>query len=256
MVAIMDRETLGRWWPILRLAFIVGFQPSRRNMLHWASWVLTLGLEITLVLVLRDGDIYGWEQNLTRLLQRIPTHETYLSAINFFTNTLSLPFLALFAVIVTAVYLRGRRLDAALFLLTFPLHVLSQFPKALIDRPRPSSAFEGIEGVGGFQSFPSGHAEFVVSFWGFLAVVVWSRLEHHWQRVAVIAAWLGLALTTGMLRIAMGRHWPVDIFASYIFGLGILSGLIWLRRSIRIAIVTINYDDPEPHDTSFQNQEP
>jgi membrane-associated phospholipid phosphatase len=217
--------------------------------------VFALGLEFLLIALLHDGHIYDWERALTRLLQRLPTSEDFLRAINFLTNTLSLEFLALFTMVLAMVYLLGWRLDAWLLLLTFPLHVLAQFPKALIDRPRPSPAYEGIEGVGGFQSFPSGHAEFVITFWGFLAIVACAHLVRRWQRIVVLVAWLVLALTTGVLRIAMGRHWPIDVFASYLIGLGILSGLVWLRRSLRIAIVTNDYRRPTPDAGSAQVQE-
>lgn len=251
------RAPTTRWWlDVGRLALIFGFQPNRRNVLHWLSWAFALGLEFALIGLLRDGRVYLWEIDLTRLLQRLPTRDVYLTWINVLTNTLSMEFLLLFAAIVTTVFLLGQRLDALLLLVTFPVHVLAQFPKALIDRPRPSPAFDGIEGVGGVQSFPSGHAEFVISFWGFLTLLAWLHLKERWQRIAFVSFWIALALLTGLLRIAMGRHWPIDIFASYIFGFGILSGLIWLRRSIRLAIATVDLQTSEQHANKHHDQEP
>ena len=38
-------------------------------------------------------------------------------------------------------------------------------------------------------------------------------------------------IVTGFGRIAEGRHWPLDVIASYIIGLGLLSGLIWLHSA-------------------------
>lgn len=228
-----------RWWAVLREAARVGFQPTHRNLLHWMSWIFALELELVLVFILRGGDIYLWELDVTRFIQDLPVPRTIIDVAHFLTNTLSLPFLILFTVIVAVVFGLGFRLDAGLLLLTFPLHVLAQFPKALIDRPRPSDAFLSIEGPGGSQSFPSGHAEFVMSFYGFLTYLVVQRLDRRWQQVAVVAAWGLLVFATGFGRIALGRHWPLDIIASYVFGLGILSGLVWLRWSLRQAIDTI-----------------
>ena len=117
-------------------------------------------------------------------------------------------------------------------LLSFPLHIAAQFPKAIVDRERPSALFEGIEGVGGPQSFPSGHSEYVVTFYGLLAYLVVRRLRARWQRALVLGAWIAFVLATGFGRVAEGRHWPVDVLASYAIGLGLLSGLVWLHTAI------------------------
>jgi membrane-associated phospholipid phosphatase len=221
-----------RWIAFFRAVLAAGFEPTRRNVLHWLSWAFALSVELALVLILREGVIYAWEQDLTRFMQQLPGRYHLFTVMDFLTNTLSVPFAILFFAIVLAVFRTGYRINASLLLLTFPLHVLAQFPKALIDRPRPSEAFPGIDGVGGFRSFPSGHAEFVISFYGFLAFIIVQRLERRWQRVAVIVAWLALALATGLGRIATGRHWPIDIAASYLIGAGLLSGLIWLQWAV------------------------
>lgn len=233
-IAIRQSVPVARlhWTVFLRAVLAAGFEPARRNVLHWLSWAFALGVELALVLILREGVIYAWEQDLTRFMQQLPGRYQLFTVMDFLTNTLSIPFAILFVAIVLAVFRAGFRINAGLLLLTFPLHVLAQFPKALVDRPRPSEAFPGIDGVGGFRSFPSGHAEFVVSFYGFLAFIIVQRLERRWQRAAVVVAWLVLALATGLGRIATGRHWPIDIAASYLIGAGLLSGLIWLQWAV------------------------
>lgn len=218
-----------------REALSFAVRPTRRNLLHWASWVLALGVELVLVVVLRNGRIFGWEQTIARELQGVPGKAVVFDVSSTLTNTLSVPFLAIFLVIVAVALLLGHRAAAVLLLLTFPLHVLSQFPKALVARPRPSAEFEGIEGVGGLQSFPSGHAEYVVTFYGFLAYLLMLRVNGHWPRVAILAGWVALVLATGFGRVALGRHWPLDVLASYLIGLGLLSGMIWLHSAFRHA---------------------
>jgi membrane-associated phospholipid phosphatase len=219
----------------MRDAFHYAFLPTRRNLLHWASWAITLGIELALMIVLRSGHIYTWEQRLTRRFQDVPGKGLVFDVTSTLTNTLSLPFLVLFLVIVLIVFRLQHPGAAALLLLSFPLHVLAQFPKALIDRPRPSDAFAGIEGVGGFRSFPSGHSEYVVTFFGFLAYLIMLHLSDRRQRITVFVCWLALALGTGFGRVAEGRHWPLDVLASYVVGLGLLSGLIWLHSAFRRA---------------------
>jgi undecaprenyl-diphosphatase len=211
------------------------FTPTRRNLLHWTSWAISLAAVLTFVVVLQDGQVYGWEQTVAREFQDVPHTRASFEISSTLTNSLTLPFAA-FILLLAALFIYIRHPGAAaLVLLTFPLHVLANFPKAIVDRPRPSEAFEGIEGVGGFQSFPSGHSEFVITFWGFLAYFAMVHLPAAWQRWAVFSGWVLLVLTTGFGRISEGRHWPLDVLFGYIVGLGALSGIIWLHSAFRHA---------------------
>lgn len=219
------------------------FEPTRRNVLHWASWVAALGFEVAVLAVLRTGEVFAWEQSMTRAFQEVAFAEPVFEVTSTLTNTLSVPFAALFIAIVAAAWIAGERRAAFLLALSFPLHVLAQFPKAFVDRPRPSPAFEGIEGVGGLQSFPSGHAEYVVAFYGFIALLLWRRCRGRWARVAILLGWSGFVLATGFGRIAAGRHWPLDVLTSYVVGAGLLSGLIWLDSALRGPPPS---SDPEP----------
>lgn len=194
---------------------------------------MALGIELALMAVLWDGRIFGWEQEIARQFQDVPGKRIVFDITSTATNTLSLPFLLIFLVIISIALLRGHRGAAALLLLTFPLHVLAQFPKALVDRPRPSSAFEGIAGVGGSQSFPSGHSEYVVTFYGFIAYLLMLHFTGQWTRAAIFVTWLVFTLATGFGRVALGRHWPLDVLTSYLIGLGLLSGMIWLHSAFR-----------------------
>lgn len=224
-----------RGWALARVAARHGFATTPRNIFHWCSWGVALASEFYLMVALRSGHIAGWEVALTRRLQSVPAADPVFAISSTLTNTLSLPFALLFLAILGAVWMSGRRLEAALLALSFPLHVLVQFPKALIDRPRPPAGIDGIEGVGGLQSFPSGHAEYVITFYGFIAFMFLLRFTGRRSRVAILSAWVAFVLATGFGRIAAGRHWPVDVLASYLVGLGLLSGLIWLHSALRAA---------------------
>lgn len=217
----------------MREAVYFAFRPTRRNLLHWASWALALGVELALVVLLQNGRIFGWEKEITRRLQDVPGKRLVFDVTSTLTNTISVPFALIFLTIVLFVLFLGHRGAAVLLLLTFPLHVLVQFPKALVDRPRPSPVFDGIEGVGGLQSFPSGHAEYVVTFYGFIAYLLMLHLKSRPARVAIFVAWLAFVLATGFGRVALGRHWPLDVLTSYLIGLGLLSGMIWLHSAFR-----------------------
>lgn len=213
----------------------IALRPDRRNLLHWSSWAFALGFELAMVAVLWGGHIYGWEQSVARAFQNVPGHWGLYLVTSTLTNTLSIPYGLLFIAIVAFVFSRGERAGAVILLLSFPLHVLSQFPKFFMERPRPSSEFEGISGIGGMNSFPSGHSEYVITFYGFLAYLLILRLPAGAQRFAVAAGFVAFALATGFGRIASGRHWPMDVLTSYVIGLGLLSGLVWLHSAWRRA---------------------
>ncbi|MBK6561148.1 phosphatase PAP2 family protein [Candidatus Amarobacter glycogenicus] len=215
----------------VRLAVV----PSRRNRLLWACSMVAFGFQAMSVLVLEDGHIFEWEVHTTRILQRIPARYEVFDLAFWLTNTIAWEFIPIFGAAFGVAWLLNQRDAALLLLLSFPLHVFAQWPKAVIDRPRPPAGHHAIEGVGGFQSFPSGHAEFVITFWGFLAYLVVTHSRSTRVRLAVTMAWTVLAIATGVGRIAIGRHWPMDVLVSYVVGFGLLSGLIWLYSAIRAA---------------------
>jgi undecaprenyl-diphosphatase len=220
-------------------ALRAAFRPTHRNVAHWASWAVTLTALLTITLLLMDGDVYGWEVDVTREIQSWD-YPQWLFRITseHLTDPMSHIGAGIFLGISGWLWFSGRRVEAFIVLLIFPLHVLANFPKALVERDRPSDVIDGIAGVGGGKSFPSGHAEYAISFYGFLVFLALLELRLGWQRAALVAAWLAFALLCGVGRIADGRHWPLDVLASYVTGVGLLSGLTWLYVALRPLGVT------------------
>jgi hypothetical protein len=82
----------------------------------------------------------------------------------------------------------------------------------LIARPRPAGA-RLLLGQPSTGSFPSGHAVLVVA----AATVLWtSDLPRRWRVAAAVLA-AGVALS----RVAVGHHWPSDVLAGGLLGLGV-----------------------------------
>jgi undecaprenyl-diphosphatase len=109
----------------------------------------------------------------------------------------------------------------ALLLGVFALHYLLISPKLFITAYRPSPEF-GVQGAGGLESFPSGHVQWAVSFYGFLAYLGW-RVAPQRLRLPLVLTYATVVLATILGRIELGRHWPLDTLA------GVLVGLIALR---------------------------
>lgn len=208
--------------------------PSRRNLLHWLSWVLTLSVVLILTFVLAGGQVYSWEREVVRRVQEADFPAWVFSITsNRFTDAYDGVLITVLA--ASALWFLRHRLEAALVAFVFPLHVVGNFPKAIVARERPSELFEGIVGVGTGKSFPSGHAEFAVTFFGFLAYLLLIHVRGRVQRAAVILAWLVFAVLVGLGRVDEGRHWPLDVLTGYVVGIGLLSGLIWLHTALRRA---------------------
>ncbi len=218
---------------LLRDAFHLAVTPSRRNLLHWLSWAVTLAILLSATAILSGGQIYGWEQDVTREFQAwdYPEWAFRITSSNLIDPMSWQGGLVMASAFVLLLLLR-HRVEAALVVLIFPLHVLGNFPKAIVERERPSEMFDGIFGVGGNMSFPSGHAESAVTFFGFLTFVALMHLSGRVRRTGIVLLWLGFAILVGFGRIAHGHHWPLDVLTSYVVGTGLLSGLIWLHTGL------------------------
>lgn len=112
----------------------------------------------------------------------------------------------------------------ALLVAVFALHFVTISPKLFVTAYRPSPAF-GVEGAGGLHSFPSGHVQWTVSFYGFLAYLAW-RVAPERLRVVILPTYAAAVVATMLGRIEQGRHWPLDTVG------GVLAGLIALRLVI------------------------
>ena len=213
----------------VRDAARIALAPTRLNVLHWLSWAVTLAVILALTGILANGVIYGWEIELTKTVQSIGYPDWLFRPTSIPDD---LPQVALLVPgVISLLWILRLRIEAAVAAVALPLHVLGGFPKAIVDRARPSELFDGITGVGGDMSFTSGHSAFAVAFYGFLAYVTVVRMRSPFARVGVMLAWVSLVLLVGFSRVAQGHHWPLDIAGGYIVGIGLLSGLVWLHRS-------------------------
>lgn len=217
-----------------REVIALALTPSRRNLLHWLSWLLAVSVVSGMTALLADGQVFGWEQALTRRAQALGMPGwLYRLAADGFIDLYGWQGALITLAIIFGLWLLRQRVAAVVLLLVFPLHALANFPKILIDRDRPSELFDGIFGVGGGMSFTSAHSEFVVTFYGFLVYLALRRLRSQAQRMAVILGWLFFVGLVGFGRVAHGNHWPLDAVGGYVAGAGALSGLIWLHTAFR-----------------------
>ncbi|MFH1469309.1 MAG: phosphatase PAP2 family protein [Pseudomonadota bacterium] len=120
--------------------------------------------------------------------------------------------LALLPALVLPLWRRRRPLAMALLCSQGLGLSLGLVLQELIGRPRPAGA-RLLLGLPSTGSFPSGHAVLCVA----AAAVLWcSDLPRRWRWAAALLA-VGVALS----RVAVGHHWPSDVLAGALLGVGV-----------------------------------
>lgn len=90
--------------------------------------------------------------------------------------------------------------------------------KLIVQRARPVIA-QPITHAPGY-SFPSGHAFNITVIVTVMVLLLWPLMAPPARRVAVVLAIL-VALAVGLDRVFLGVHFPTDVLAGWILGLGI-----------------------------------
>jgi membrane-associated phospholipid phosphatase len=165
---------------------------------------------------------------LIRLDQRLITAATGATRSAGLTDalialqTLSQPFLVYILATGVAVWawlgkgLRGRALWA--FVTMMVAWNLGLLAKSLVQRARPVLD-EPLSHSPGY-SFPSGHAFNIAVVSTVLVFLLWPLLSPTGRRVASALA-VVVSLAVGLDRVLLGAHFPSDVFAGYVLGVGI-----------------------------------
>ena len=124
--------------------------------------------------------------------------------------------------IVAALFVTGRRLDAAMLSLLLILRLVNGILKRVIESPRPSDDL--IEVAGQFNGFgyPSGHASGAMLIIGGSA---WILARHERRRTVRIGIWTLAVIwigMTGIARVRVGAHWPTDMLGAWLWSVPVL----------------------------------
>jgi undecaprenyl-diphosphatase len=97
----------------------------------------------------------------------------------------------------------------------------SEAVKQLVARPRPLGTDPTIPGV--VYSFPSGHTLEAATIYGIIAILIWRGGWPTWAKVGIALAFAVLVLLVGVARVAIVEHYPTDVIAGLLAGIGDLS---------------------------------
>lgn len=131
-----------------------------------------------------------------------------------------IPAIIIVAVIAVCLGRNKHRLEAAIAGTAPAIMALAVVPaiKLLIGRPRPTPELVLVMATDSGNSFPSGHAAFVMVFYGFIIYLL-PRLMKNRTAVRVVRglliAFIGL---TCVSRVYLGLHWTSDVMGGFFLG--------------------------------------
>ena len=148
---------------------------------------------------------------LTRMVQSLsPRSHTWASRVSSLAPAPG-KYYVMAIVLTASLFVGGWR--GALLLAAFLLleQYGAEYTKAIFKRPRPSRELVTVIGNPSGYSFPSTTLTFFAVTFGGLAVLAMLRRQSP-MRVTVMSIGFGMVLLGCLARVALGLHWPSDVF--------------------------------------------
>ena len=147
---------------------------------------------------------------LTRMVQSVSPNPSWATQVSRLAPAPGKYYVM--AIVLTAALFvggwRGVALIAAFLLLE---QYGAEYTKAIFKRPRPSRELVTVIGNPSGFSFPSTTLTFFAVTFGGLGVLALVRRQSP-MRVVVMSIGFGMVLLACLARIALGLHWPSDVF--------------------------------------------
>lgn len=94
-------------------------------------------------------------------------------------------------------------------------------------RPQPVTTFGNIY----LPSFPSGHTELVITFYGLLLYLYYPQLTSRRLKLVFVASVILLVLLTGFSRLVLAVHYLTDVLGGYGMGIAWTVLVIWFLEA-------------------------
>jgi undecaprenyl-diphosphatase len=195
-----------------------------------ARWLLfalvSLAGFVALTVAVASRVVFPFDQSLLALARDWAGWKVLWQVIS---ETANIPLIVIGLGFVVWLFLTKRRREALLVLIMLAAVTAgSEGVKQLVGRDRPSGTGDGIPGV--VYSYPSGHELEVVSILGIVAVRFWRTSRLVLLRLGLVILVAIEALLVGVARLALNAHFPTDVLAGLLGGIGALSLYAWWTR--------------------------
>jgi undecaprenyl-diphosphatase len=146
----------------------------------------------------------------------------YMVAWRDLSDSANIPLIVIGVAIVAFLLLTKQRAEAGLVIvLLAAITAGSEAVKLLVARPRPPGFTNDAAGV--VYSYPSGHVLEAVVIYGIIAVLLWRSSLPTVVRVVVPILFAVLVAFVAVARVAVGAHYPSDVLAGFLAGIGFLA---------------------------------
>ncbi len=160
----------------------------------------------------------------------------YMVAWRDLSDSANIPLIVIGVAIVAFLLFTKQRAEAGLVIgVLAAVTAGSEAVKLLVARPRPPGFTNDAAGI--VYSYPSGHVLEAVTIYGIIAVLLWRSSLPTVVRVAVPILFAVLIVFVAIARVAVGAHFPSDVLAGFLAGIGflalfaMLSGVVARRRA-------------------------
>ena len=192
----------------------------------WMPFVLAAAVTVLIGVAVAMAPYFAGDVQLTKLIQALsPAPQAWATPVSNLAPAPGKYYVM--AIVLTASFFvagwRGLALIVAFLLLE---QYGAEHTKAIFKRPRPSPELVAVVGRPSGFSFPSTTLTFFAVTFGGLGVLALVRKQAP-MRTAVMAAAFGMVLLGCLARIALGAHWPSDVF------LASLICMLWIWAAAR-----------------------
>jgi len=210
-------------------------QADERDRGAGAVWLLVallgLGGFALLTIVIAGGATFTFDQPLLTLFSSWNQLTTLWKALS---DSANIPLIVIGLGMVAWLFFTHHRREALVVLLILiAVTAGSEGVKQLVARQRPLGTDPAIPGV--VYSYPSGHVLEALTIFGIIAIRGWRSSKPTAARVALVVLVIVEVLLVGVARIALQEHYPSDILAGILAGIGVLGCYGWLTRPGGIA---------------------
>ncbi len=248
IIIVMQKLRTGPTTP--RWAVAHGFRDlvSRARAAHdellpgaWRRWCATLVIGLVVCAVLSWGLAVGaralasrgldeWDARVLRRFEHSPM--SFQEAILLESPGNLIYLIPVTATAAAIAVLKRRPVFAASVVASYVLmRVIVLVGWMTWDRPRPTLIADGVAAPP-LHSFPSGHIALAISAYGLLAYLWWERSRSGIERAIIVGLTLAWCGVCGAARVRLGTHWPSDVIAGAVLGVGWLACVIVaLRRA-------------------------